>query len=186
MHLLRWTCTNLEQMFLTGDPAGNVNKSTDSVRTSQSVISQYSSVVGGELQPSKGYDFEDWNWPVIRCSCLVLLVAIMVSLLIATIATAVSLSKACESQYDWWQGTVLYHINVSEFHNSDGNNIGDLRGVEERVDYFKYLGVHAVILNNFIQAMDPFWDKITSYTAIDSRIGTMEVSNLFLGTGRHS
>ena len=169
---------------MTGDPGGNVNKSTDSVRTSQSVISQYSSVVGGELQPSKSYDFEDWNWPVIRCSCLVLLVAIMASLLIATIATAVSLSKACESQYDWWQGTVLYHINVSEFHNSDGNNIGVLRGVEERIDYFKYLGVHAVILNNFIQAMDPFWDKITSYTAIDSRIGTMEVSNLFRETGR--
>ena len=100
----------------------------------------------------------------------------MVSLLIATIATAVALNKTCDSRYDWWQGTVLYHINVSEFHNSDGNNIGDLRGVEERVDYFKYLGVHAVILNNFIQAMHPFWDKITSYTAIDSRIGTMEVN----------
>ena len=51
-----------------GDPGtGKVNKSTESVRTSQSHLSQYSSVVGGELHPSKGYDFEDWNWPIIRC-----------------------------------------------------------------------------------------------------------------------
>ena len=107
---------------------------------------------------------------------LFLLVAIMVSLLIATIASAVALSNTCESQYDWWQGTVLYHLNVSEFHNSDDNNIGDLRGIEERVDYFEYLGIQAVILNNFMEAMAPFWDKITSYTKIDSRTGTMEVS----------
>ena len=159
----------------TGDPAGQVNKSTDSVKTSQSAISQYSSVVGGELQPGKGYDFEDWNWPVIRCSCLVLLISIMVSLLIATIATAVAVGKTCESQYDWWQGTVLYHISVAEFHDSDNDNVGDLVGIEERVDYFKYLGVHAVILTNFIKAFDPFWDKVTSYTAVDPRAGTKDV-----------
>ncbi len=40
-------------LFVIGDPQGKINKSTDSVQTTQSTTSNYSAVVGGELVPSK-------------------------------------------------------------------------------------------------------------------------------------
>lgn len=37
-------------------------------------------------------------------------------------------------------------------------------------------GVRAVVLSNFLQAVAPFWDKVTSFTTVDDRVGVMEVT----------
>lgn len=44
---------------------------------------------------------------------------------------------------------MLYHVSVAEFYDSDGNNVGDLSGVEKRVEYFKYLGEYSVCWVSF-------------------------------------
>ena len=41
----------------------------------------------------------------------------------------------------WWRGGVLYQIYVRSFADSDGDGIGDLRGVLSRLDYLEWLGL---------------------------------------------
>jgi glycine/D-amino acid oxidase-like deaminating enzyme len=47
----------------------------------------------------------------------------------------------------WWQHAVLYQIYVRSFADSNGDGVGDLPGIVERLDYLKWLGVDAVWLS---------------------------------------
>ena len=42
---------------------------------------------------------------------------------------------------DWWKGAVVYQIYPRSFQDSDGDGVGDLRGVRSRLDYLEALGV---------------------------------------------
>lgn len=46
----------------------------------------------------------------------------------------------------WWKEAVFYQIYPRSFNDSNGDGIGDLRGIRERIDYFDYLGIDAVWL----------------------------------------
>ena len=50
------------------------------------------------------------------------------------------------SAVPWWQSAVLYQIYPWSFQDSDGDGIGDLRGIEARLDYLVDLGVDAIWL----------------------------------------
>ena len=73
-----------------------------------------------------------------------------------------------------WQGTVLYHITLPEFYDSDSNNVGDLQGLQMRITYLQYLGVQGIVLKNFLHSVDPFWDKVKRFKDIDPRAGKNE------------
>lgn len=47
----------------------------------------------------------------------------------------------------WWRNGVIYRITASGFQDSDGDGVGDLRGVANRMDYLQALGVDAVLLD---------------------------------------
>lgn len=49
----------------------------------------------------------------------------------------------------WWKGAVVYHVYPRSFCDSDGDGIGDLRGVQSKLDYISALGVDAVWLSPF-------------------------------------
>jgi 1,4-alpha-glucan branching enzyme len=49
----------------------------------------------------------------------------------------------------WWQETIAYEIYVKSFRDSDGDGIGDLRGIISGLDYLQQLGVGAVWLTPF-------------------------------------
>jgi alpha-glucosidase len=47
----------------------------------------------------------------------------------------------------WWRNAVMYRVNVRSFQDSDGDGIGDLKGVANRMNYLQSLGVDAIVLD---------------------------------------
>jgi trehalose-6-phosphate hydrolase len=50
----------------------------------------------------------------------------------------------------WWQNGVIYQIYPKSFQDTTGRGTGDLRGVTQRLDYLKTLGIDAIWLTPFI------------------------------------
>ena len=50
------------------------------------------------------------------------------------------------NEYKWWQNTAVYQIYPKSFNDTTGSGTGDLRGITEKLDYLKELGVGAVWL----------------------------------------
>jgi oligo-1,6-glucosidase len=74
----------------------------------------------------------------------------------------------------WWKEVVVYQVYPRSFKDSDGNGIGDLRGVTSRLDYIKGLGVDVVWLNPVYQSPnDDNGYDISDYRAIMSEMGSM-------------
>lgn len=81
----------------------------------------------------------------------------------------------------WWQHGVIYQVYPRSFQDSNGDGIGDLRGITERLDYFTWLGVDALWLSPiFPSPMADFGYDISDYTDIHPLFGTMEDFDEFL------
>jgi len=75
----------------------------------------------------------------------------------------------------WWKTAVIYEIYPRSFQDSNGDGIGDLRGITERLDYLRTLGVDAIWLTPIYPSpQKDFGYDISDYTAIDPQYGTME------------
>ena len=78
-------------------------------------------------------------------------------------------------QRKWWHGKTAYQIYPKSFCDSDGDGIGDIRGVIGRLPYLRELGVEIVWLSPVYRS--PLADQgydISDYYSIDPRFGTME------------
>jgi trehalose-6-phosphate hydrolase len=75
----------------------------------------------------------------------------------------------------WWQNGVIYQIYPKSFQDTTGSGTGDLRGVTQRLDYLKTLGVDAIWLTPFYISpqVDNGYD-VANYTAIDPAYGTLD------------
>ncbi|CAM3844644.1 alpha-amylase family glycosyl hydrolase [Pontibacter korlensis] len=49
-----------------------------------------------------------------------------------------------EQQHLWWQSGIIYQVYPRSFQDSDGDGVGDLRGIIQRLDYLKWLSITAV------------------------------------------
>ena len=75
----------------------------------------------------------------------------------------------------WWKSGILYQVYPRSFQDSDGDGIGDLRGILRRLPYLADLGVDALWLSPiFPSPMDDFGYDICDYTGIDPIFGTLE------------
>jgi alpha-glucosidase len=76
---------------------------------------------------------------------------------------------------DWWKTAVFYEIYPRSFQDSNGDGIGDLNGITERLDYLKALGIDAI----WISPMYPspqvdFGYDISDYENVDPQYGTLK------------
>lgn len=75
---------------------------------------------------------------------------------------------------DWWRGAVIYQIYPRSFQDSNGDGIGDLKGITHRLDYIAELGVDAIWISPFFTSpMLDFGYDVSDYTAVDSMFGTI-------------
>jgi maltose alpha-D-glucosyltransferase/alpha-amylase len=81
----------------------------------------------------------------------------------------------------WYKDAVIYELHVKAFADSDGDGIGDFRGLTQKLDYLQDLGVTAVWLLPFCRSplKDDGYD-ISSYTDLHPAYGTMRDFKAFL------
>ncbi len=81
----------------------------------------------------------------------------------------------------WYKDAIIYEIRVRGFHDSDGDGIGDFRGLTERLDYVEDLGITAIWLLPFCPSplVDDGYD-ISDYTDVHPDCGTLDDFKVFL------
>eukprot|EP00093_Oithona_nana_P000317 00317.XXX_1223_120_1 [CDS] Oithona nana genome sequencing. len=76
---------------------------------------------------------------------------------------------------EWWQQGPIYHIYPKSFCDSNSDGIGDLQGIQNRVDYLKQLDVKGIWISPiFTSPMVDHGYDISNYTDIDPIFGTIE------------
>lgn len=86
---------------------------------------------------------------------------------------------------DWWKGKVAYQIYPKSFKDSNGDGVGDLKGITEKLDYLQDLGIDILWLSPIYKS--PFIDQgydISNYYAIDPIFGTMEDMEELIAEGK--
>jgi alpha-glucosidase len=74
----------------------------------------------------------------------------------------------------WWKGAVIYQIYPRSFKDSNGDGVGDLRGVLEKLDHVASLGVDAIWLSPFFTSpMADFGYDIADFCDVDPVFGTL-------------
>lgn len=75
---------------------------------------------------------------------------------------------------DWWKNAVIYEIYPRSFQDTNGDGVGDLNGITERLDYLKALGVDAIWLTPVYPSPQvDFGYDISNYRDIDPQYGTL-------------
>ena len=76
---------------------------------------------------------------------------------------------------DWWRGAVIYQIYPRSFQDSNGDGVGDLRGIVERLPYIASLGVDAIWISPFFPSpMKDFGYDVSDYRNVDPMFGTLD------------
>jgi alpha-glucosidase len=84
-------------------------------------------------------------------------------------------TNAPPPQFRWWQRGIIYQIYPRSFMDSNGDGVGDLRGIRSKLDYLEWLGVDAIWISPiFPSPMADFGYDISNYTDIDPLFGTMD------------
>ena len=75
----------------------------------------------------------------------------------------------------WWRDGVLYQIYPRSFADSNGDGIGDLRGIADRLDHLEWLGIDGIWLNPTMPSPNDDWGyDVADFTAVHPDLGTLE------------
>ena len=79
-----------------------------------------------------------------------------------------------KKKYLWWQDGIIYQVYPRSFQDSNHDGIGDLRGILQRLDYLKWLGIKAIWLSPIYPSpMADFGYDISDYIRVWPSFGTM-------------
>jgi alpha-glucosidase len=82
----------------------------------------------------------------------------------------------------WWKTGVIYQIYPRSFQDTNGDGIGDLKGIERRLDYLASLRVDAIWISPIYPSpMADFGYDIADYCGVDARFGTLADFDALLG-----
>ena len=87
----------------------------------------------------------------------------------------------------WWESGIIYHIYPRSFQDSNGDGIGDLNGIAQRLGYLKWLGADAIWLSPvYPSPMADFGYDVSDHCDIDPIFGTLaDMDRLIEETHRH-
>ncbi|WP_408669486.1 glycoside hydrolase family 13 protein [Kocuria marina] len=92
-----------------------------------------------------------------------------------TSASGTSAGTSSTTGTEWWRDAVIYQVYPRSFKDSNGDGMGDLGGVTQKLPYLKHLGVDAVWLSPFY--LSPQHDAgydVADYRTVDPRFGSLE------------
>nr|WP_294849077.1 alpha-glucosidase family protein [uncultured Sphingomonas sp.] len=79
-----------------------------------------------------------------------------------------------QAKAPWWKGAVIYQVYPRSFADSNGDGIGDLKGVTQHLDYIAALGCDAVWVSPFFTSpMKDFGYDVADYRDVDPIFGTL-------------
>jgi alpha-glucosidase len=85
----------------------------------------------------------------------------------------------------WWQDAVIYQIYPRSFQDSDGDGVGDLRGIEQRLDHLAWLGVDALWLSPIYPSpMHDFGYDVADYKGVDPLFGSLDEFDSLVAAAR--
>ncbi len=75
---------------------------------------------------------------------------------------------------EWWRSALIYQIYPCSFYSAGGENLGDLAGISQKLDYLKALGIDIIWISPFFPSplKDAGYD-VSNYCDIDPRFGTL-------------
>ncbi len=82
---------------------------------------------------------------------------------------------------DWWRGAVMYQVYPRSYKDSNGDGIGDLPGITDKMDYIASLGVDGIWISPFFKSpMKDYGYDISDYCAVDPMFGANEDFSILL------
>jgi oligo-1,6-glucosidase len=101
------------------------------------------------------------------------LVAIIFSLFSCNNKEKSTITKSTDEK--WWKEAIVYQLYPRSFQDTDGDGVGDLKGITQHLDYLQELGIDAIWLNPICASPnDDNGYDISDYKAIMKEMGTME------------
>lgn len=93
--------------------------------------------------------------------------------LLTILLILVASCASAKSQPAWLKDAVIYHIYPSTYMDSNGDGIGDLKGITSRLDYVSSCGFNCIWMSPcFVSAWEDGGYDILDYYTVDPRFGT--------------
>ncbi len=90
---------------------------------------------------------------------------------------------AVQNDPQWWRGAVIYQIYPRSYQDSNGDGIGDLLGIVERLPYIASLGVDAIWVSPFFTSpMKDFGYDVSDYCDVDPMFGSLADFDMLVAT----
>ncbi|KAJ8038477.1 Neutral and basic amino acid transport protein rBAT [Holothuria leucospilota] len=103
--------------------------------------------------------------------------------------TAILLTNGCSSKEftwrEWWKNTIIYQIYPRSFQDSDGDGVGDLKGITSRLHHLKDINVGCIWISPIFKSpMADFGYDVSDFNQIDPLFGTNEDLEELLATAK--